>query len=478
MNPKNKRKRRRKRRQRRLILPLLFFLLCLLSAGALYLAYTLTRPASIEIQAKNAQILQGETAPADWSAKVHLTGNEHAVLDWKKFYTAKDLLKDLKNGGDYTVSCQPDPNAEGEYPITITLSDQLTQKLQSRTWGKHLKLTIKEGVFTVKNPIGEWEDNRFRKYDGTYVTNDFVVSKNQTYYFNQDGAMVTGWQTINNATYHFNEEGAMETSTWADGDNARYYLGENGAALTGWQDLDGSTYYFDANGKMATGDIYLGLTRCSFDENGKLISKTESQIDPNKPAIALTFDDGPGPRTMELLAQLEKYNAHATFFMLGQKVSSYPDAIRKMQEIGCELGNHSYNHPDLSKLDAAGIQSQISQTNEGIRGIAGNGATVLRPPYGAISSTLSSNAGMPMILWNIDTLDWKTRNAQSTIDAVMKDVKDGDIILMHDIHSETIDAALQLIPRLQAEGYQLVTVSELAASKGKTLLNGETYTDF
>ena len=478
MNPKNKRKRRRKRRQRRLILPLLFFLLCLLSAGALYLAYTLTRPASIEIQAKNAQILQGETAPADWSAKVHLTGNEHAVLDWKKFYTAKDLLKDLKSGGDYTVSCQPDPNAEGEYPITITLSDQLTQKLQSRTWSKHLKLTIKEGVFTVKNPIGEWEDNRFRKYDGTYVTNDFVVSKNQTYYFNQDGVMVTGWQTINNATYHFNDEGAMETSTWADGDNARYYLGENGAALTGWQDLDGSTYYFDANGKMATGDIYLGLTRCSFDENGKLISKTESQIDPNKPAIALTFDDGPGPRTMELLAQLEKYNAHATFFMLGQKVSSYPDAIRKMQEIGCELGNHSYDHPDLSKLDAAGIQSQISQTNEGIRGIAGNGATVLRPPYGAISSTLSSNAGMPMILWNIDTLDWKTRNAQSTIDAVMKDVKDGDIILMHDIHSETIDAALQLIPRLQAEGYQLVTVSELAASKGKTLLNGETYTDF
>lgn len=478
MNPKNKRKRRGKRRHRRLILPVLFALLCLLSAGALYLAYTLTRPASIEIQAKNAQILQGETAPADWSAKVHLTGNGHAVLDWKKFYTAKDLLKDLKNGGDYTVSCQPDPNAEGEYPITITLSDQLTQKLQSRTWGKHLKLTIKEGVFTVKNPIGEWEDNRFRKYDGTYVTNDFVVSKNQTYYFNQDGAMVTGWQTINNATYHFNDEGAMETSTWADGDNARYYLGENGAALTGWQDLDGSTYYFDANGKMATGDIYLGLTRCSFDENGKLISKTESQIDPNKPAIALTFDDGPGPRTMELLAQLEKYNAHATFFMLGQKVSSYPDAIRKMQEIGCELGNHSYDHPDLSKLDAAGIQSQISQTNEGIRGIAGNGATVLRPPYGAISSTLSSNAGMPMILWNIDTLDWKTRNAQSTIDAVMKDVKDGDIILMHDIHSETIDAALQLIPKLQAEGYQLVTVSELAASKGKTLLNGETYTDF
>lgn len=83
-----------------------------------------------------------------------------------------------------------------------------------------------------------------------------------------------------------------------------------------------------------------------------------------------------------------------------------------------------------------------------------------------------------MILWNIDTLDWKTRNAQSTIDAVMNKVKDGDIILMHDIHTETVDAALKLIPKLQSEGYQLVTVSELAAAKGKHLLNGNTYTDF
>ena len=478
MNPKNKRKRRRKRRHRRLILPVLFVLLCLLSAGALYLAYTLTRPASIEIQAKNAQILQGETAPADWSAKVHLTGNEHAVLDWKKFYTAKDLLKDLKSGGDYTVSCQPDPNAEGEYPITITLSDQLTQKLQSRTWSKHLKLTTEDGTFTVKNPVGEWEGNRFRRYDGSYITNDFVVSKNQTYYFDNDGNMVTGWQTIQNSTYHFTDEGAMERSTWAEQDGSRYYLGENGAALTGWQTLDGSTYYFDANGKMATGEVYLGLTLCTFDENGKLISKKGIQADPSKPMVALTFDDGPGPRTSELLAQLEKYNAHATFFMLGQKVPSYPDVIKKMKSIGCELGNHSYDHADLSKLDPAGIQSQMSRTNDGIRNITGSGATLMRPPYGAINSTVAANAGLPMILWNIDTLDWKTRNAQSTIDAVMNKVKDGDIILMHDIHTETVDAALKLIPKLQSEGYQLVTVSELAAAKGKHLLNGNTYTDF
>ena len=102
----------------------------------------------------------------------------------------------------------------------------------------------------------------------------------------------------------------------------------------------------------------------------------------------------------------------------------------------------------------------------------------MRPPYGAISSTLRKNAGMPLILWNIDTLDWKTRNARTTVDIVMKNVDDGDIILMHDIHTESVDAAIELIPKLLEKGYQLVTVSELAAYKNVTLENGEKYTDF
>ena len=165
----------------------------------------------------------------------------------------------------------------------------------------------------------------FRKYDGTYVTNDFVVSKNQTYYFNQDGVMVTGWQTINNATYHFNDEGAMETSTWADGDNARYYLGENGAHLPAGRIWTDPPTILTPTGKMATGDIYLGLTRCSFDENGKLISKTESQIDPNKPAIALTFDDGPAPGPWSFWPSWRNTMPTPPFLCWGRKVSSYPE---------------------------------------------------------------------------------------------------------------------------------------------------------
>ena len=102
----------------------------------------------------------------------------------------------------------------------------------------------------------------------------------------------------------------------------------------------------------------------------------------------------------------------------------------------------------------------------------------MRPPYGAISQTVKENVDMPMILWNIDTLDWKTRDAEKTIENVMENVKDGDIILLHDIHTETIDAAIKLIPMLQEEGYQLVTVSELAGAKGIKMEKGAKYTDF
>ena len=157
---------------------------------------------------------------------------------------------------------------------------------------------------------------------------------------------------------------------------------------------------------------------------------------------------------------------------------SYPDTVRRMKEIGCELGNHSFDHPELTRLDGAGISSQIQKTNDAIKAAAGNGATVMRPPYGAINSAVSENVGLPMILWNIDTLDWKTRTAQKTIDTVMNSVSDGDIILMHDIHTESVDAAIALIPKLQEAGYQLVTVSELAAAKNVTLANGKSYTDF
>lgn len=427
------RRKKYRRRVRNIRVGLTLFVICLIAVAIPVIREMLRKPAQITIQVADIEVTQGTALPS-YTADVKIQDKDKNKLT--KTYTAEDFAKDLQKGKDITISSKADSNIEGTYVITAKLSEKIKKELNG-AWKKKAQVTIRNGTCTVKNPIGVWNGNKFKKYDGTYVTSDFVVSKGNTYYFDADGNKVTGWQTI-----------------------------------------DGKEYYFDSKGIAATGELKLGLEKCKFSESGELLSKEKTEIDPGKPMVALTFDDGPGPRTSEILDQLKKYNAHATFFMLGKNVKSYPDAIKQMLKDGNELGNHSYDHQQLTKIDAEAIAKEVNDTNENIKNICGSPATVLRPPYGAINDTVKSSVGMPMILWNVDTLDWKTRNTQSTIDEVMRNLKDGDIILMHDIHTQTVDAALQLIPKLEEEGYQLVTVSEMAAAKNKTLENGTAYSDF
>ena len=139
----------------------------------------------------------------------------------------------------------------------------------------------------------------------------------------------------------------------------------------------------------------------------------------DQPMIALTFDDGPGKYTSKLLDALEQYGAHATFFMVGKNVPKYPEEVKRMLEIGCELGNHSYDHAQLTKLTPEGIQGQVNDTNGEIEKVVGKSATLLRPPYGAVDDNVKQNVGMPMILWSVDTLDWKTKDVNATIENVL-----------------------------------------------------------
>lgn len=202
-------------------------------------------------------------------------------------------------------------------------------------------------------------------------------------------------------------------------------------------------------------------------------------IDPSKPMIALTFDDGPQPsvgnRIMDCLAQ---YNGRATFFVVGERVPAYATELQRMVAEGHEVANHTQNHKYLQKCSAAEIQAQVNRCNDAIEAACGVRPTIMRLPGGNHNATVRANTNMPMIQWSIDTLDWKTRNAQSTVNAVLGKVKDGDIVLMHELYGQTGDAAVQIIPALVEQGYQLVTVSELAQAKGQQLQAGQLYSSF
>lgn len=196
-------------------------------------------------------------------------------------------------------------------------------------------------------------------------------------------------------------------------------------------------------------------------------------------AVALTFDDGPSrANTGTILDVLKKYGAHATFFVLGDRARVDGDILQMELAAGCEIGSHSWNHPQLSKIKWSSVQSQIRKTDQIVKKLAnGYKIDLLRPPYGAISDTMRKKMKKPMILWSLDTLDWKYRNAKKVFRKVKKEVKDGDIILMHDIHEETAEAIKLVVPWLQEKGYDILTVSELAERNGKKLEAGKAYCD-
>ena len=207
----------------------------------------------------------------------------------------------------------------------------------------------------------------------------------------------------------------------------------------------------------------------------------KSTVDASKPMVALTFDDGPGKYEDRILAAFQKYGGKGTFFFVGNQAEKYPNVVKRVAEAGHEVANHSYKHENLPKLSQAGATQSLAKTNEILRRLSGQSVSLVRPPYGATSSSVKAalqNQGQASILWSIDTLDWKTRNAKSSINIVLQQVKDGDVILMHSIYAQSAEAAEALIPALQERGYQLVTVSELAKARGVSLQAGQNYGSF
>lgn len=204
----------------------------------------------------------------------------------------------------------------------------------------------------------------------------------------------------------------------------------------------------------------------------------ERYIQPDKPMVAITYDDGPGDTSEKrILKCLKKYGAVATFFYVGNRVSSEPENISYALELGCEIGNHTWSHPVLTDISKKQVASEIKKTNNAIKEACGQYPTVFRPSYGMTNEKVNKIADLPVIMWGVDTLDWKTRNAKKIFKAVKNTEElDGKIILMHSIHDTTADATELIIPWLQKRGYQTVTVSELIEYKtGKQAVKGQVY---
>lgn len=190
-------------------------------------------------------------------------------------------------------------------------------------------------------------------------------------------------------------------------------------------------------------------------------------VNENGPMIALTFDDGPYPKvTGHILDVLEKNGVCATFFVLGSRIEGHEDMLTRMDELGCEIGNHSFSHADLTRLSKADCQRELSDTDAEIRRVTGHEASVVRPPYGYYNKTVMSAAERPLILWTVDTNDWRGKAPGEIADYVIQQAKEGSVILMHDQQTQTADAMEMIIPTLIEEGFRFVTVLELIRLTG------------
>lgn len=194
-----------------------------------------------------------------------------------------------------------------------------------------------------------------------------------------------------------------------------------------------------------------------------ILNEPVKNIDPNQPMIALTFDDGPTKKyTTAILDALKENQASATFFVLGSRASDFPEILQRMILEGNEIGNHTYSHKQLTTLSKENIEEEITHTQESIHDVTNQYPNMIRPPYGSKNEDVMQCAeGKKIVTWSLDTEDWRSRNTETIVNKVLKQVKDGDIILMHDLYASTAEAAIILIPKLKDMGYQLVTVSEL-----------------
>ncbi|MBW3084848.1 hypothetical protein KEM60_01037 [Austwickia sp. TVS 96-490-7B] len=179
-----------------------------------------------------------------------------------------------------------------------------------------------------------------------------------------------------------------------------------------------------------------------------------------KKCVALTFDDGPGPYTDKLIQDLTSAQVPATFFMVGRSAQAHPDVVKRVSEAGMVIANHTWDHRDLAQMDSGQVNWEINSTSKKLTEITGKPVNLLRPPYGSYGPEVKQ-AGAPIILWDVDTEDWKNRNVAVTTKRAVSQAKAGSIILLHDVHPTTVQSVPGIIAQLKEKGFTFVTIPQL-----------------
>lgn len=232
---------------------------------------------------------------------------------------------------------------------------------------------------------------------------------------------------------------------------------------------------------MKNGGIWLilalfcvAISLASWERETESVSG-ETQIAVGKKYIALTFDDGPHPATTpQLLDGLKARNAKATFFVVGTMAEANRDLIVRMRQEGHQVGNHTYEHVNLGQSSAEEAVGSIKRNNELLCGLLDDGCYWVRPPWGYITEEVQREIDVPMVYWSVDTQDWLTLDTTQILDAALT-ADDGDIVLMHDIYSTTVEAALAFVDIMQDRGYEFLTVEELLKENGVSITGGTLY---
>ena len=230
-------------------------------------------------------------------------------------------------------------------------------------------------------------------------------------------------------------------------------------------------------GKRSVLGLWLALALLSGCGTDAARTAAPAELPAGEPArVALTFDDGPHPGTTDrLLDGLGERGARATFFLVGKEIAGREDLVRRMAAEGHQVGNHTWSHVRLSGRTAEETAGEVRRTEDLLTEILGGGTYWLRPPYGLVDGTAEETVGVPMVKWTVDPRDWESRNTEQVVRAILETVEPNSIILLHDLYPTSVEAALQVVDALQAEGYVFVTVEELLAANGVTPEPGKLY---